>query len=149
VADFTGIRSKAGFMLLPIASIALFMGVAETKDKGFLELRLWITFGWICVAALSTAVGLFKGKGIFARINPGNGKKGIVYRIFVFIGVITALLGIFLIIIGVYDPDTGKALANLNKWVYDPLLYLAIATLCAFPILILIPHDSDDGDNKK
>jgi len=135
---------RTSAILLPLASMALFVGVAETRDKGFLELRFWISFVFICVATLSMAVGVFKGKGIFARISLGKDKKGTAYKTFYFIGVVTALLGVLLVFIGVYDPNTGRALANLNKWLYDPILWFAIAILCVFPILILTPDDRDD-----
>ncbi|MFC1928382.1 hypothetical protein ACFLXK_02105 [Chloroflexota bacterium] len=128
-------------MIISLSFLTLPMSVITTLDKGYIELRLIFVFGWISLALLYMFVDLFRIIG--NRFKIANDLEGHIYKLFTSLGFISSFLGVILVIIGIYDPDSAQSMLNLNKWSYDPMIWFAVALLCVFPILIF---NQDEGD---
>ena len=139
------IDSYAKVFLLPTTMVAIFINITVTKEMGFFELRFFIFFFWSLVAMLSMSVSGFKVASIY--IQRVTSVRGFWYKLFFYLAFISFSMGWLLIINGIYDPESAELLTSFNKWLYDPMVWGAIALLCVFPILILTPND-DDEENK-
>ncbi len=142
VNKWFSISNGLKYFLLIFSSIALFMGVFETHSKGFFELRLIISFIWLCLVVFSMTLKIFQIISFLTRkALREDSKRILAYKTFVYIGILTVLTGLFLVINGIINPETVNVLETMNKWLYHPLTHFGIAIVCVFPILLLRPKD--------
>lgn len=140
------IDSYAKILILPITFLAMFLSIPNTRDMGFVELRLVIFVSWSLLIVLSMGVSGFK---VMSKYIKGiTDTKGFLYKLFVYLGGLSLAMGWFLMLYGFFDPKSTELMISFNKLLYDPMLWFAIATLCVFPILILTPNDDEDNESE-
>ena len=137
------IDSQAKIIVFPITFLAIFFSIASTNDMGFVDLRLIIFLLWSLLALLSMGVGSFKT--LTKHIKASNDTKGIFYKLFVFLSILSLAMGLWLMVYAKYDPKSAALMIRFNKRLYDPWTWFGAATLFVIPILILLPEEQDNN----
>jgi hypothetical protein len=131
--------------LVPITFASLFIGVATTADKSYLFLRFVLPFGWIIFRYFFDIIEIFK---MFrAKINIRNITKNRSYRLLVILEYLSIGMGFCLLLNQVMNPETALALLEINKWIYNSLLWFAISIILVIPVICLTPQTEDETPN--
>lgn len=141
-----GIDSYVNILILPITFMAIFLSIPNTRDMGFVELRLLIFIPWSILSVFSMGVRGFK---IVSKYIKGNtDTKGYFYKLFVYLSGLTLAMGWFLMLYGFYEPGSIETLINFNRWLYNPMVWFGFTLLQIFPILMLAPKDDNEDESK-
>lgn len=125
------------FLMLPLTVIA-------THEEGYFVLRLMFVIGWMFVAIVYMYLDYFRNIGTL--FNIGSDTRGKIYKLFASISFMSSLLGLILVVIRVIDPDSAQFMLSLNKWLYYPMVWFAVAAICLIPIVIIIIIDNEYGE---
>jgi hypothetical protein len=122
--------------LAPLDLLTFLISIFDLINQQYFVLSIILTM-FSAVTLIYVLFQLIKVKWLPTRTNID--KKRFFYRLFSGIGIISVLLGLILVFYRIINPEMIKKLTEWNTWAYDPLIYLAIAILCVFPILVLDP----------
>jgi hypothetical protein len=140
IRNWLSISSIAQIATLPFSILALFLGIAETSNKGYLDLRLTIFVAWIAIIVTSMLVIYYRLVSNHIKVN--DGLKGFFYKLSISIGLMSSFIGIFLVFSQAFSLNTNPQ-EGWGKWANDPILFFAIATICVIPIVILSPDNQN------
>ncbi len=133
------IDSHAKILILPITFVAIFISIPNTREMGFVELRLVIFVFWSILAVVSMGVSGFEVMNKYIKGNTDT--RGFFYKLFIYLAVLSLAMGWFLMVYQIVEPEI---MIGSNKWLNNPMVWFAVSLVCVFPILILTPNGSND-----